>query len=83
MESDVFIDSETFLVTDFMNLKIKPTQSFRCAHRDRKYVYVFIRMSAHTYINICVSYKKKSNRLRSLPRLMSWAVLLRPNSKQR
>jgi hypothetical protein len=50
MKSDVFINSETFLVTDFMNLKIKPTQSFRCAHRDKKYVYVFIRMGAHTYI---------------------------------
>jgi hypothetical protein len=28
------IDSETFLVTDFINLKIKPTQSFKCAHKN-------------------------------------------------
>jgi hypothetical protein len=27
------VDSKTFLVTDFVNLKIKPTQSFRGAHR--------------------------------------------------
>jgi hypothetical protein len=32
---DVFIDSETLLVTDFVNLKIKPTQSFEYAHKDR------------------------------------------------
>jgi hypothetical protein len=82
MKSDVFINSETFLVTDFMNLKIKPTQSFRYAHRDEKYVYVFIRMGAHTYINMCFL-KKKATAPLSLPRLMSWAVLLRPNSKQR
>jgi hypothetical protein len=30
---DVPIDSEMLLVTDFMNLKIKSTQSFECAHR--------------------------------------------------
>jgi hypothetical protein len=27
------VDSETLLVTDFMNLKIKSAQSFECAHR--------------------------------------------------
>jgi hypothetical protein len=34
------VDSETFLVTDFMNLKIKLTQSFKCAHGDMLYVCV-------------------------------------------
>jgi hypothetical protein len=29
------VDSDAFLVTDFVNLKIKPTQFFRGAHRDR------------------------------------------------
>jgi hypothetical protein len=33
MKGDVLIDSEVFLVTDFINLKIKPAQSFKCAHR--------------------------------------------------
>jgi hypothetical protein len=45
---DVPIDSETLLVTDFMNLKIKPAQSFGCAHRGRLYMHMFIRVSAHT-----------------------------------
>jgi hypothetical protein len=42
MEGDVSIDSETLLVIDFVNLKIKPTQSFRRAHRGRVCVYTFI-----------------------------------------
>jgi hypothetical protein len=54
MRVDVPVDSETFLVTDFMNLKIKPTQSFRVAHMGKMCVHVFIEMSAHTYMNICV-----------------------------
>jgi hypothetical protein len=33
MEGDIPIDSETFLVTDFVNLKIKSAQSFKCAHK--------------------------------------------------
>jgi hypothetical protein len=39
---DVSINSEAFLVTDFVNLKIKPTQSFRRAHRNRVYVRVLV-----------------------------------------
>jgi hypothetical protein len=51
---DVSIDSEPLLVTDFKNLKIKPTQSFGGAHRGRVCVHVFIEMSAHTCMSICV-----------------------------
>jgi hypothetical protein len=51
---DIPVDSETLLVTDFMNLKIKSVQSFRCAHRDRVCVRVFIEVSDHTYINIYI-----------------------------
>jgi hypothetical protein len=47
---DVPIGSETLLVTDFVNLKIKAAQSFRGAYRGS--VRVFIELSAHTYINI-------------------------------
>jgi hypothetical protein len=54
MRDDVSIDSKILLVTDFMNLKIKPTQSFGCAYKDRMRVHIFIWMSEHTYINICV-----------------------------
>jgi hypothetical protein len=51
---DVPVDSETLLVTDFINLKIKPTQSFECAHRDKLCVRVFIGVGAHTYMNIYI-----------------------------
>jgi hypothetical protein len=58
---DVPVDSETLLVTDFVNLKIKPTQSFKCAHRDRGCVYIFIGVSAHTCMSIyvCTVFLKK------------------------
>jgi hypothetical protein len=48
--ANVPIHSETFLMTDFMNLKIKPTQSFKFDHRDKLCVHIFIKMSAHIYI---------------------------------
>jgi hypothetical protein len=32
---DVSVDSKTLLMTNFVNLKIKLTQSFECAYRDR------------------------------------------------
>jgi hypothetical protein len=48
---DVPVDSEVFLVTDFMNLKIKLVQSFECVHRSRvcvnrnkcSYIYKYLR----------------------------------------
>jgi hypothetical protein len=46
------VDSETLLVTDFVNLKIKLTQSFTGAHRDRMCMHVFIGVSARTCMNI-------------------------------
>jgi hypothetical protein len=51
---DVPIDSESLLVTDFVNLKIKQTQSFGGAHRDRMCVHVFIEISTRTCMSICV-----------------------------
>jgi hypothetical protein len=51
---DVFVDSETFLVTDFVNLKIKSAQFFRDAYRGRLCVRVFIRVSGRTCISIYV-----------------------------
>jgi hypothetical protein len=42
MGGDNSVDSESFLVTDFVNLKIKPTQSFRGVHRVRMCIRVFI-----------------------------------------
>jgi hypothetical protein len=39
-------------MTDFINLKIKPAQSFRGAHISKVCVYVFIGVSDHTYMSI-------------------------------
>jgi hypothetical protein len=60
---DIPVNNETLLITDFVNLKIKPTQSFRDTHRDRICVHVFIVVSAHTYMSICVYtvFLKKEN----------------------
>jgi hypothetical protein len=51
---DVPVDSETLLVTDFMNLKIKLAQSFEGAHRGKMCMRVFIEVNAHTRMSICV-----------------------------
>jgi hypothetical protein len=51
---DVLIDSEMFLVTDFVNLNIKPAQCFRDVHMSRLCVHVFIGVSARTCMSICV-----------------------------
>jgi hypothetical protein len=58
---DVSVDSETFLVTHFVNLKIKSAQSFGGVHRYRVCVRVFIGVSAHTCMSIyvCIVFLKK------------------------
>jgi hypothetical protein len=48
------VNSEMLLLIDFMNLKIKSAQSFRGAHRGRVCVRVFIGVSAHMCMSICV-----------------------------
>jgi hypothetical protein len=40
-------------LTDFVNLKIKPAQSFRGAHRGKVGVRVFKGVNARTFMNIC------------------------------
>jgi hypothetical protein len=37
-------------LTDFMNLKIKSSQSFVYAHKDRVYICIFIDVSNYIYI---------------------------------
>jgi hypothetical protein len=54
MRYDVPVDSETLLVTDFVNLKIKPAQSFGGAYMGRVCVCVFIWVSAHMCMSICI-----------------------------
>jgi hypothetical protein len=51
---DVLVDSETLLVTDFVNLKIKSAHSFEGAHRDRVCARVFIQISANFATALCI-----------------------------
>jgi hypothetical protein len=62
---DVPVDSDALLVTDFMNLKIKPAQYFRGAHRGRVCVHMFIGVSARTCMSIyvCTAYLKNNLKL--------------------
>jgi hypothetical protein len=48
---NITVNNETLSVNDFVNFKIKPIGS---VHRDRVCVRVFIELSAHMCINICV-----------------------------
>jgi hypothetical protein len=43
-------DVTVLLMTDFVNLKIKTTQYFRCGNRDKVYVRVFIWVNAYIYV---------------------------------
>jgi hypothetical protein len=54
MGDDVFIDSEMFLIIDFISLKIRLTQFFKGVPKDKIYIYIyiFIKISTLTYINI-------------------------------
>jgi hypothetical protein len=54
VRDNVSVDSDAFLVTDFVNLKIKPAQSFGDVHRGRVYVRVFIGVSAHMCMSIYI-----------------------------
>jgi hypothetical protein len=45
VRGDIPIDNEALLVTDFVNLKIKPTQSFEVAHKGRMCIRVSIKMN--------------------------------------
>jgi hypothetical protein len=58
VRGNVTVDSEMLLVTDFVNLKIKSTQSFKNVHKNRVCVHVFIGASTCTYINMYYVSKK-------------------------
>jgi hypothetical protein len=62
MRNDVFIDSEILLMIDFVNLKIKPTQSFKNAHRGN--AYVCVHRSEYSYMyKFILCLKKISNQV--------------------
>jgi hypothetical protein len=50
VRDDVIIDSEMLLMTDFVNLKIKLTQSFRYIHESRMCECVCVHMGEYLYI---------------------------------
>jgi hypothetical protein len=54
----VAVDSETLSLTDFVNLKIKLTQSFEGNHRGKICVCVFIKVDACIGMSICIVSKK-------------------------
>jgi hypothetical protein len=68
---DVPVDSETLLMTDFVNLKIKPLQSFGGAHKNMVCIRVFIGVSARTCtsIYICTVFFKILNFSKNLKNL--------------
>jgi hypothetical protein len=39
-------------MTDFMNLKIKSTQSFECTHNDKMYVCIYMGKCSYIYIYV-------------------------------
>jgi hypothetical protein len=58
---DVTVDSDALLVTDFVNLKIKSTQFFECAHMSRICVCVHMTECSyeHEYLCFCTVFVKK------------------------
>jgi hypothetical protein len=54
VRGDVPVDSETLLVTNFVNLKIKSAQSFEYAHRGMVCMCVFIEVIAYMCMSTCV-----------------------------
>jgi hypothetical protein len=72
LRDDVFVDSEMFLMIDFVNLKIKPIQFFRDVHTDKMCVHVFIKLSDHTCINICPVLKKNIKKILRTVVLVQW-----------
>jgi hypothetical protein len=45
VERDILVDSETLLITDFMNLNIKISSVFHICIYGRIYVYVFLSLN--------------------------------------
>jgi uncharacterized UBP type Zn finger protein len=62
VKDDVPVNSKTLFLTDFMNLKIKSTQSFGDVYSGKLCVHMFIGVSTNTSISICICtvfFKKK------------------------
>jgi hypothetical protein len=53
VEDDVPVNSKSFLVTDFMNLKIKLAQSFKSTHRDKICMFIYRSEYSSVYEYLC------------------------------
>jgi hypothetical protein len=73
MGGDIPINSETFLVIDFMNLKIKSAQSFECAHKDNVCIHMFIGVNAHMSMIIYIYSVSKKSPETQADGLLGWA----------
>jgi hypothetical protein len=63
---DVSVDNESLLVIDFVNLKIKLTQSFRDAHRDRVFMCVHKSECSYMYEYLRLYCVSKIGRITSI-----------------
>jgi hypothetical protein len=57
---DVPVDSEVFLLTDFINLKIKSAQPSRGDHRGEVYICVYSDKCSYIYEYLYLYYIKKA-----------------------
>jgi hypothetical protein len=50
---------------EFINLKIKQTQSFGYTHKDRMYMHMFIWVNAHTCMRmyVCIMFLKRKDKV--------------------
>jgi hypothetical protein len=62
VRSDVSVDNNALLLTNFVNLKIKSAQSFSGAPRSRMCVHIFIRVSNRICMStyVCTVFLKKN-----------------------
>jgi hypothetical protein len=60
VRGDIPVNSDVFLMIDFVNIKIKPIQSFRNTHKGEMYVYVFIKISDYS-ICVCTVFLKNNS----------------------
>jgi hypothetical protein len=63
---DVSVDNESLLVINFVNLKIKLTQSFRDAHRDRVFMCVHKSECSYMYEYLYLYCVSKIDRITSI-----------------
>jgi hypothetical protein len=54
MRCDVFINSKILLVIEFLNLKIRSSQSFKSVHKSGVCACVYKNKYSYVYKNICL-----------------------------